>query len=394
MNNEEVSGLLDAASLISRHLEGTLDADGEAHLNHWLAQSSQNQNLFNSLKEQEERNHAVKQLYDYDTEAALLRVRNKRPRTGLLHVITRHKWWAVAATVAGLALAVAVYSIWDNDSLQVQVAQAGISPAVDRARLELANGQSVELDTLKAEQELKLASVSIRKNNLGTLVIHEDKLSAESMEMNMIQTPRGGKYQVILADGTQVWLNAESFIRFPSGFAAGKREVETGGEVYFEVAHRQDAQNHVLPFIVRSGTQRIQVLGTHFDVSAYKGESIRTTLLEGKVRIEEGSGVLMMEPGSEVINRNGALSSRKADVESVMAWKEGVFYFDQQPLRLIMNQLSRWYDVDIEYRDDVQNERFSGTVSRSGSVADVLGIMEETGVVHFKITGRRIIVTR
>jgi ferric-dicitrate binding protein FerR (iron transport regulator) len=210
---------------------------------------------------------------------------------------------------------------------------------------------------------------------------------------NTIETPRGSQYKIILPDGSNVWLNASSSLKYPVIFDGKKRNVELTGEAYFEVS-----KNKEMPFVVHTQTQDVQVLGTHFNINAYPDETeTKTTLLEGKVLVSKGAESKMMKPGEQVVNFNQSRIlelSTMADAAESIAWKNGLFLFNHNNLYSIMNQISRWYDIEVDYEGDFNKQYYSGTISRFGKVTDVLKTMELTGSVKFKIVGRRIVVMK
>jgi ferric-dicitrate binding protein FerR (iron transport regulator) len=207
---------------------------------------------------------------------------------------------------------------------------------------------------------------------------------------NTVSTPRGGQYQLTLSDGSKVWLNASSSLRFPTAFPGTERRVEITGEAYFEVAG-----NESKPFVVDiAGKGEVEVLGTQFNINAYEDEpAIKTTLLEGKVKVSEsnGSQSSVLKPGQQAQLANGIRVMDNVDMEEIMAWKTGWFYFDRQELPAIMRQVSRWYDVDVRYEGRISKKSFSGIVGRDNDIKDVLKIMENAGI-RFRIEGSSITV--
>jgi len=201
----------------------------------------------------------------------------------------------------------------------------------------------------------------------------------------------GGEYQVVLADGTKVWLNALSSIRFPTSFKGSERKVEITGEAYFEVA-----KNARMPFRVIGGSQTVEVLGTHFNINAYPDESaVATTLLEGSVKVAMHDGqAKVLKPGEQalIFKENNSFRVKEVDAEDAVAWKNGYFQFNDDDLKTIMNQLSRWYNVEIVYQQANLDQKFGGTISRSKNLSQVLRILELTGNVRFRVEGRRITV--
>jgi transmembrane sensor len=209
---------------------------------------------------------------------------------------------------------------------------------------------------------------------------------------NTIETPKGGQYRIDLPDGTMVWLNAGSSLRYPNRFAGQERKVALTGEAYFEVA-----KNKQMPFRVVSGKQVVEVLGTHFNINAYTDEaSVKTTLLEGSVNVllQETHQSELLNPGQQaVVKYNGSsIVVQPVKVEEAVAWKNGYFMFVDADLESIMRQLARWYDVEVAYEGNLGSLKFGGMVSRSKSIAQTLRILELTGNVRFKVAGRRVTV--
>jgi transmembrane sensor len=215
------------------------------------------------------------------------------------------------------------------------------------------------------------------------------KNKSSEVVYNTISTPRGGQYQLMLADGSKVWLNAASSLRFPASFVGKERKVELLGEAYFEVA-----KNAKMPFKVKVNGMEVEVLGTHFNINSYENEStIRTTLLEGSVKINKNNSSSLLKPGQQAqMNKAGEIKIiNDADVEEAIAWKEGKFQFDRADIHDIMRQLTRWYDVDVEYKGTVSSH-FGGTISRDVNLSQVLNMLHLTGEVKFQVEDRKVVV--
>jgi ferric-dicitrate binding protein FerR (iron transport regulator) len=226
------------------------------------------------------------------------------------------------------------------------------------------------------------------KLNMATLAYNAANGNSKEIVYNTLSTPRGGQYQLILQDGTKVWLNSSSSIHFPTTFRGRERKVAITGEAYFEVA-----KNSAMPFKITVKDVEVRVLGTHFNIMAYDDEnSINTTLLEGSVKISKGSSNKMLAPGEEsIVNKNGDINVIVADIEEVMAWKNGWFQFNAADIQKVMRQISRWYDVEIVYEGKIPISHFSGMISRGNNISQVLAILKAGGV-QLKIEGRKIIV--
>lgn len=213
-------------------------------------------------------------------------------------------------------------------------------------------------------------------------------------------TPRGGEYRLMLSDGTKVWLNADSKLIYPSVFTGNTREVSLTGEAYFEVSpHPASPKGRgvAMPFIVNSKNQKIEVLGTEFNVNAYPDEAnIITTLVNGKVQVKSSKRRLQLEPGQQAILRQAQDDKREiilvenADVEQAVAWKNGYFRFDKADIHTIMKQLARWYDIKVSYSDNLPKHYFGAIMNRDNNISQILKMLEATGDVHFKIEGKEV----
>lgn len=302
--------------------------------------------------------------------------------------IYRLKW--VAAALLFLAAGAAWYGIAHqrrdlSTAAPRSAARQDIAPGHNGAILTLSNGKEIILDSAGNGQVASDGQVKVLKKE-GE-ISYEGK--AAEIVYNNVSTPRGRQWQLTLSDGTKVWLNAESSIRYPVNFTGNERVVEITGEAYFEVT-----RNETNPFIVKTPEQEVKVLGTHFDVNAYGDEPVfRTTLLEGSVKVTTGGHSAVIRPGEQAINNYtaGELKVQKTDVNDVLAWINGRFKFDHSDIRTVMRQLARWYDVEVEYQGHLPDYEFAGGTFRSNNLSEVLHVLELSGV-HFKMEGRKIIV--
>jgi transmembrane sensor len=262
---------------------------------------------------------------------------------------------------------------------------AAIRPVADKATLTLGDGSIVELEALKDGPVKK----DINKQK-AQLVYSAPGNEATQPAYNTLTTPRGGLYSVVLSDGTKVWLNAASSLRYPTAFVGQVRQVDLTGEAYFEVA-----KNPAQPFKVVVNGMEVNVLGTHFNVMAYDDEeAMATTLLEGAVKVGFGGRSVFLTPGQQsLLNKSGGdMQVKTVDPEESVAWKEGLFEFKSEDIRQVMRNVARWYDVDVQYKG-VVSDHFSGEVHRDADVYSLLNTMELTHKVHFEVSGRTIIVS-
>lgn len=322
----------------------------------------------------------------------------------------KHRWQlSVAASAILVILTIGIYyGFVHGSSKQVLAKQENspvtikkdVRPGGNKAVLTLADGSIIILDSASNGMLSQQGNSQVQKldNGLLAYTVNGKQITEKDAAFyNTISTPRGGQYQVTLSDGTMVWLNAASSIRFPVVFAGADRKVEITGEVYFEVA-----RNKNMPFKVKANASEIEVLGTHFNVNAYNDEaSIKTTLLEGMVKVTVptlagNQQPKFLQPGQQSsINKEGRIQVfDDADTEEVMAWKNGRFQFKSSDLRSILRQIARWYDVDIEYKGNV-DLHFTGQLTRNQNVSKVFEklVLTDEVRVHFEVDGKKVIVS-
>jgi len=313
-----------------------------------------------------------------------------RPATPVFSI----KRIAVAASILGIII-LSTFLFLKNRSILIAKAEINkhkfkddVAPGSNKATLTLADGSMIDLDDAKNGTLTQQGAAKVIKLD-GKLMYDLASEKTKKVVYNTIATPKGGQYQLELPDGSLVWLNASSSIHFPTSFTDKERRVEITGEAYLEVA--KDASK---PFIVAVNKSEVQVLGTHFNVNAYNDEEeLRTTLLEGVVKFVDGNNTSLLQPGQQSqLAKNGSVKVvSNVDVDEVVAWKNGLFSFENAGIETIMRQLSRWYDVDIEYKgktDDI----FVAEMNRNIKLSDVLRALELTGRVKFEIDGKKIVV--
>lgn len=295
---------------------------------------------------------------------------------------------AVAA-VAILSLSLGYYFIKRNpSSLDKPIAKhEQILPGGNKAVLTLADGTTVNLNQVQNGLLSHSNGTNIVKTTNGKIVYNNTN-ATKSVAWNTLTIPAGGYYNVILSDGTVVWLNAKSSLKYPTEFTEKERIVELNGEGYFEVAHRNNQ-----PFKVITEHQTVEVLGTHFNINAYLDEQgTTTTLLEGSVKINSSGIEKTLKPNQQARLKNGSMSISQCNAENAIDWVNNDFIFDNEDLSSIMRKISRWYNVEVSYPSHLSKLEFTGSISRSKNITQVLKIMELTGIVNFKVEGRRITV--
>ncbi|WP_214071809.1 FecR family protein [Mucilaginibacter sp. dw_454] len=310
------------------------------------------------------------------------------------HIFSYRKLAVRLSAAAILLLIGGGVFFWTRHANQQQTqlqAKNTIQPGGNRATLLLANGTRIDLTTASKGVIATQANIAIHKNAQGLLVytVNPTTTVSGSIGSNTISTPRGGQYEIVLPDETHVTLNAASSLSYPVVFAGNERVVELTGEAYFEVS-----KDKTRPFKVKSNSQTVTVLGTHFNINAYADEAaVKTTLLEGSVEVSAGNAAERIIPGQQaVLGQNGQIIKKTVDLDKEIAWKNGLFAFDGDDLKTIMRQISRWYNVDIDYAGSFPEERFYGEIARSSKLTDVLRIME-INHAHFEIEGRRLTVS-
>lgn len=321
-------------------------------------------------------------------------------------------WWAAAAIL--VLMTGAAYYLYNKKRAALVAKKEStlkndVEPGSNKAVLTLANGATIVLDNMSNGVVAEEGNAKVMKPEDGQLLYEQDgDVEQSALAYNTLATPRSGQYQLVLPDGSKVWLNSESSIHYPIAFADNERRVQITGEAYFEVAKVKSGSGQRVPFIVEKGNMQIEVLGTHFNVNTYSDESaIKTTLLEGKVRIVRKTGAVqqtaILAPGEQAVIRatqgkttrtdNDQIKVRKADVDNVVAWKNGLFHFESADIKTVMRQLARWYDVDVVYEGTaVKNEPLFVEVSRNTRLSDVLKVLQESGSAKFTIQGKKIIV--
>lgn len=307
------------------------------------------------------------------------------------------RWGRLAAAVIFFICATGIFFGLKPAQPKPEIAQVKKNPFTkkdvivaggNKAVLTLADGSNIVLDSTHNGTLTKQGNTKVVQVNMATLAYHSDTESSQQVVYNTLATPSGGQYQLILPDGSKVWLNAASSIHFPTVFKGNERHVTVTGEAYFEVA-----KNAAMPFIISVKDMEVKVLGTHFDIMAYDDEStMNTTLLEGSVKVSQGNLVRMLVPGQQSnIDKTGSIKVTDAAVEEVMAWKNGWFQFNAHDIKTVMRQISRWYNVEVVYEGKIPAGHFTGLVSRNNDISQVLKIMQSAGV-RFKIEGRKLIV--
>lgn len=404
------------AELAHRFLEGTATEEEKALLHQWFDTADKGAIELVFLPERETEENVKGRMLS-GLQAAIAQeaaeAEGTVPAVGLVveaeavaparRRIWRYTPWVAAASILVVVGITGLY-FWNGHKgdkvagigVPVAKVQKELVPGGDKATLLLGDGSTVNLGAAQNGVIRQVAGTRIDKQD-GKLVYlvattagkTANVAAAAAPEMNTIQTPRGGQYQVVLPDGTMVWLNAASSLTYPTVFTGPSRQVQLNGEAYFEVARKKDQ-----PFMVAAGNMQVNVLGTNFNLMAYDDENaIKTTLLEGAVKVTRGDASYVLQPGQQASmdRSSGAFRILPVNVGEVVAWKNGVFELGGETIEPVMREMARWYDVDVEYQGKT-NEHFRGTIPRSVNASEVFKMLELTGAVHFTIEGKKVIV--
>jgi transmembrane sensor len=400
MNNYQP--YFDFAELIAKYLRDELTVPEQRELEQWLNASVHNQELFEKLTDETLINQQLEVFSAAEHDKAWEKIAGSTgfKKTTITPFKLKQLFPYAAAVVLLLTVGIGLnrYILKKTTNKPLALHKPDILPGSNKAVLTLANGSKIILNDAENGKIARQQNIVINKTQTGELIYNVDgsfktarqpKL-ADIIAMNTLTTPRGGQYEVVLPDGTKVWLNAASSLRYPTSFPGNERRVELTGEAYFEVA-----KNAAQPFFVKTTNQTVEVLGTHFNINSYSDEvSTKTTLLEGRVNVTNTSGMLLvkLKPGQQAIGTiNGMKVNTDVDVEEAIAWKNGKFMFKNTDLPTIMRLLSRWYDVDVEYQGTIAEKHYMGRISRHVPVSQVFEILKTSGV-NFTIIGRKIIV--
>ncbi len=324
-------------------------------------------------------------LNQYDSSATKVEYLNSP-----FYLLYKRKTIAAAAVIIFIMIAIGYFFM--NPKLAVtksfaqNIQQQDVLAGSKKAILTIENGTNIDLDKQKNGVLTNISNHQVEKNN--DQLVYTNNVTPSEIQYHTITTPNGGEYEVVLADGTKVWLNAASTLRFPTAFVGNSRTVSLTGEAYFEVTTNKNK-----PFIVQVENTQIQVLGTRFNIMSYANEqAIKTTLVEGSVLVTNNNNKALLQPGNQAIISKQNIETIPVDVNEAIAWKNGLFTFNKTELKTIMRQLARWYDVEVTYLGNIPEKRFVGDIERNSNLSQVLKILTSSGI-KFTIEGKKLIVT-
>ena len=390
------------SELMLKFHRGSLSPEEKDALDQWQAISPRNQQLFRELTEENLLRPQLEEMESFAETPVWEKIETRMPDVFAAPAISLHRRWPRITVAAGI-IALAGIGVWwllqprQRQAIVTQLKTDIPAPTGSRTILTLGNGREIALDSVVAGTLTREGGAMVAKRDSAGLSYKAvaDKAIAETNGIvpvlyNTLTTARGGQAHVLLSDGSRVWLNTASSLKFPTIFTGQERTVDLNGEAYFEIAPHPNR-----PFIVHVNESRIEVLGTHFNIMAYTDEeNQQTTLLEGAVRVSSGSASRILHPGQQAILDNGksTLSINKdVDVEEVLAWKNGFFEFKSLDIQAVLRQVSRWYNVNVVFTGAPPSGHFSGIVSRTSNVSDVLGIFKEAKI-RYTLSGNQITI--
>ncbi|MBD1422214.1 FecR family protein [Sphingobacterium chuzhouense] len=381
-------------NLLKDYLLGDIDEQRTAEIERLFLEYPRLKEIIEELNSEEELQEALCTYEELYTDA--FREREERVLNNILFQVkhrssiwrTRLLWrrlaiYSSAAAIIVLALFASI--IWRQRIVEPKTTEEMINaftPGGNKASLTLSNGRQINLSDAYSGIVID-GQIGYQD---GSSLFDEGSVAED--EMLTLSTPRGGQYQVTLSDGTKVWLNAESKLHYPYRFSKDIRTVELEGEAYFEVAHLKGS-----PFIVKTSKEKVEVLGTHFNVNSYQADINSTVaLLEGKVKVSSGEDyATVLKPGQQSVMRKGKMEIQTINVDECVAWKNGEFMFNNETLENVMKKVARWYDLDIELSSNLKHVEIWGSVSRYDNFNTVLKLIKMTDDgIRFEVTGRRV----
>ncbi len=381
------------AYLIAGYIRNTLTEKEHDELDNWVNENDHNMQLFEDLTDEKNLSANLEWMDKVQTEQSYQAMQEKGAFKVPLKKFYNKKIWLAAASVVVLLGVFFVYKYTASKPGSVEdivtTDTTLLKPGGNRATLTLADGRVIDLTYAKTGAIESDSGSHVNKTADGELVYVKDSGAGSTVALHTLSTPVGGQYQVTLPDGTKVWLNAASTIKYPPAFSDNERKVILTGEAYFEVT-----KNERKPFrVLMEDSTAVVVTGTHFNINAYQNEKEQqVTLLEGSVTVSNATNVAKLEPGTQALIKNKLITKDKVlDAEEITGWKDGLFVFHDATIESIMMQIERWYDAKIIYKADIK-QLFNATILRKEPLAKVLKLLELNGYVHFKTENNNIYV--
>ena len=380
------------AQLIAKEMAGELSPEEKTELQQWQAEDSSDAELYGRILNPDNKRSRDQFIENLEVKASWQKV-EKRLIPKHNHKSRKLTWWSSVAAVALLSITIGLLIPRSNKPQQENLPVAEIHAGSSKAILITPEGRQISLSQQTTQQTLDLGNGIIAINN-GNAVEYRQQTDSLNIKhkQHIIQVPKGGEYELILPDGTHVWINSDSELSFPTQFDDTKREVTLSGEAYFSVT-----KNAAKPFIVKTnGNIEVKVLGTEFNILAYPdADVVETTLCEGSVNVSDKKQNVTLTPSHQAIyeKQSKNLTTREVDVRLYTTWKDGLFVFENKPLEDIMTTLSRWYNINVFYSNPaVKKYHFTGDLERYGDFRKTLRMIEKATSIHFNVNGNNIIV--
>ena len=390
---KDLSAYYEIARLITAELSETITPEEKERLNVWLAEDERHYMRYCRIRERLKRGEGENVFRNPErVREDMEKLKKKLSGNKRRFLLSGNYFWRYAA-VAVFTIGIAIGLIerpWEDRSSEISpmAQQPAVLPGSYKAVLTLASGEQVNLEEWGRDSLWKDGTLIRKRKGELTYEQKAGDMQQEEMLFNTITIPRSGEYKLVLSDGTKVWLNSDSKLEFPNTFVGDERRVKLAGEAYFEVA-----KNKAKPFRVEVDRVEVVVLGTSFNIHAYD-EAVKTTLVEGAVKLNVAGKAYSLSPGFEANVDQGGVRIVKSDVYEQIAWKDGRFVFREKRLEEVMSILSRWYDFEIFYQNAaVKDLHFTGNIPRHATINEVLKFLERTHLVHFSVVGRTVIVS-
>ncbi len=378
------------ADLIAKSFKGELTVSEQQTLTDWVGKSPSNRDLFEKLTDNSNLVAHIDLYQKFNADKSQEKINAHLDESKVVRWSSaRILKYAASILLPLLASAAIVYSFMLNDENSISTIDEQIHPGIQKATLTLSDGGTVELQGKMALQDIKQGASTVKNDYSGLVYASANDISEiQPIIYNTLTTPYGGRYSVMLSDGTHVTLNAGSSLKYPVSFTDSIRTVHLEGEAYFEVTHTGK------PFIVANNQQNVRVLGTAFNVSAYANEpAVLTTLVEGKVQIEATSGRVILVPGEQSRLLGDQLTVKTVNTSQYTSWIDGKFEFNHDNMDIVFKRLSRWYDFNYEFENkDAMNYHFTGRLNNDQPISSILQMLEATSDIHFETNGKTIVV--
>lgn len=377
--------------LLDAERHNALSFSEQKELQTWLL-NPVNKVLYDKLKDPEEQEQVLKELYTYDVDHNFEVFLEQVSEEKAFKRNWRSKQLLPYAATLAVFISALVYLFVDK---QTMLKEEDIRPGRSFASLTLSDGTVLDLNDEKSEV-FKQSGLEILTDE-GGLVVYKvaDGEAEDPNAFHKISTTRGGQYAVLLPDGSKVWLNSETSLEYSLNFAKN-RKVKLKGEAYFDVVKQKIEGSALLPFTINLSHQEIEVLGTQLNVQAYEDEEVfSTTLVTGAVKINAHDNSVLLKPGEQALldRTSDELYVKKVNVREFSDWKDGYFYFENENIKQIMSKVSRWYDIEVIYQGEISEEGFGGEISKYENIKELLNVLELTGKVRLKLEGRRVVVS-